>query len=71
MFEQQDDTFETTHDNKDKGNQQEEQDIDETAQIVDAPQEYTSTDTEELPSPPSTSSNNATSTALIQTMSEG
>lgn len=66
LFEQQADTQDDKVDNKE--NQQQEQDSFEP-QIVDAPQEYTSTDTDEVS--PTSTSNNTTSTALIQTMSEG
>ncbi|CAO0800068.1 unnamed protein product [Mucor circinelloides] len=65
LFEQQADTQDDKVDNKE--NQQQEQDSFEP-QIVDAPQEYTSTDTDEVS--PTSTSNNTNSTALIQTMSE-
>ncbi|KAI8638998.1 armadillo-type protein [Parasitella parasitica] len=70
LFEQQDDKFESDHDStkKDKENQHQEQDVEKTLEphIIDASQEYTSTDAEDT----SPSSKDTTSTALIQTMSD-
>lgn len=66
LLEHQDDAQDDTV--NDKENQQQEHDSSE-AHIVDAPQEYTSAEADEAPS--SSTSNNTTSTALIQTMSEG